>query len=439
MKRPERAVASIQRSNSLSRLRRVSQRFSAIPWRAALRIVLKKQPAARGEVVDQRNPAASSAKSQLDNAASRMVSFVEHAPLAMFSMSADGTVLAWNRAAEAMFGWSAAEVIGRFVPFVDPDKLEEAAQLRVRTMASQPVVDMQVTRRRRDGSAIMLSVSNAPLLDDNGNAVGIITIASDITERHRTRAALDASRARNDVLLGMSVDWYWEQDADFRFTSIEGSGAIAQRLMSEQIIGKTRRELPLFGVSAEAWAKHEALLEARKPFRGFTYVARSAKGEERIFRISGDPVFHADGGFLGYRGVGTDVTPLVRATEALQESERTLATLMGNLPGMAYRMLADATHTIAFASEGGQLITGYSPDEIQHKRDAHLLELIHADDRSWVMKLRKQELNARRPYVLEYRIVDKAGALRWVWEHACGIYDASGQLEAIEGFVLDIT
>ncbi len=134
-------------------------------------------------------------------------------------------------------------------------------------------------------------------------------------KRPATRAgivALRESEARFRSLTHLSSDWYWEQDAQYRFTRIEGRNISPQ---APSLIGRTRWES---GLEVEGgWEEHRALLEARRPFFDLL-MWRSERGRVRFLQLSGEPVFAADGSFAGYRGVGRDVTRQKRAEQILR-------------------------------------------------------------------------------------------------------------------------
>jgi len=127
-----------------------------------------------------------------------------------------------------------------------------------------------------------------------------------------------------------------------------------------------------------------------------------------------------------------------RADEALQESERMLATLISNLPGMAYRARNDHQWTMEFVSEGSVELTGYRPDELVGSERVAYGALIHPDDREMVWESVQRALEAHRPFEITYRLQTRDGE-RWVWERGQGVYTPQGRLEALEGFVTDIT
>lgn len=127
-----------------------------------------------------------------------------------------------------------------------------------------------------------------------------------------------------------------------------------------------------------------------------------------------------------------------RAHRQLVEHQRMFATLLGHLPGMAYRCLNDAAWTMQFVSRGTEQLTGHSPQSICESRITYE-QIIHPDDRQQVRQSVDDAIAARQPFAMEYRIVTADGLTRWVWEQGQPIFDVSGVLLALEGFITDIT
>ena len=135
-----------------------------------------------------------------------------------------------------------------------------------------------------------------------------IRLSDDVGARKRTEKALQDSEFRFRHLVSMSSDWYWEQDAELRFTSITGGIAQKGGIPPEVLIGRTRWEY-LEGMADTDWGQvHIASLMAREPFANLEYATRDESGELRWLCINGEPVFDDDGTFTGYRGTGTDIT-----------------------------------------------------------------------------------------------------------------------------------
>jgi diguanylate cyclase (GGDEF)-like protein/PAS domain S-box-containing protein len=134
-----------------------------------------------------------------------------------------------------------------------------------------------------------------------------------------------------------------------------------------------------------------------------------------------------------------DITERKQAEAALQESQRTLSTLMGNLPGMAYRCKNDKDWAIEFASEGCYALTGYSPSDLMQNKVSYGQQLIHPDDQELVWNSVQAALQEHRPFQLVYRIKTARGEEKWVWEQGRGVISPEGTLLALEGFIIDIT
>ncbi|AFZ18222.1 PAS domain S-box protein [Allocoleopsis franciscana] len=128
-----------------------------------------------------------------------------------------------------------------------------------------------------------------------------------------------------------------------------------------------------------------------------------------------------------------------QAEESLRESQRTLTTLMSNLPGVVYRCQNDCNWTMEFVSEGCYPLTGYHPADLMENRTVSYGQLIHQDDRNWVWNEIQCALQESRPFQLTYRIITATGEEKWVWEQGCGVFSPQGEVLAIEGFVTDIT
>ncbi|MRI55097.1 EAL domain-containing protein [Methylobacterium sp. DB1607] len=130
----------------------------------------------------------------------------------------------------------------------------------------------------------------------------------------------------NDLeeLARIAFDWLWATDAEDRFRYLSPG---AERLLGrppESVIGRARETLALAGEEANLPQYREAIA-ARRPFRDLTYVYRHPDGAPRWFEISGRPHFSPEGEFLGYQGVGSDVTEQHRTRRALVEAHAQLS------------------------------------------------------------------------------------------------------------------
>ena len=167
----------------------------------------------------------------------------------------------------------------------------------------------------------------------SGNHWLISVVSRDIRERIEAEAALSESEARFRALTDLSSDWYWEQDAEYRFTRLEGrylaSGDAHLQQVQSRLLGQRRWES---GLEIEGgWEAHRALLDAHEPFHNAVMWRARPDGSRRFISVSGEPILDAHGRFAGYRGVGRDITDQKRA-EGLIRLEHHVALALADAP-----------------------------------------------------------------------------------------------------------
>lgn len=166
-----------------------------------------------------------------------------------------------------------------------------------------------------------------------------------------------------------------------------------------------------------------------------TYLL-SKEGEDIAVEILGSLIEF--GGQMADMAIIRDIRERKLAENAIKESQRTLDTLIKNLPGIAYRCKNDEHWTMEFLSEGCLELTGYSPEDFVDNSTLSYSQLIHPEDREFVWEEVQTSLNENRAFQIVYRIIDALGNEKWVWEKGRGVY-SNNKLLALEGFITDIT
>jgi diguanylate cyclase (GGDEF)-like protein/PAS domain S-box-containing protein len=133
-------------------------------------------------------------------------------------------------------------------------------------------------------------------------------LVDDVIARRRTEKALQQSEQRFRQLVAMSSDWYWEQDRQYRFTSITGDFTQKAGIAVSSRLGRTRWECVPELEQTDGGREHIARVTAHEAFQNFEYQALDDNGDTRWFSINGQPVFDESGEFAGYRGTGSDIT-----------------------------------------------------------------------------------------------------------------------------------
>lgn len=123
----------------------------------------------------------------------------------------------------------------------------------------------------------------------------------------------------------------------------------------------------------------------------------------------------------------------------LLDRERMLSTLMSNLNGMVYCCLIDENWTMVFVSDGCKILSGYDANDLLFNRKITYEELTLSEDRGWVREKIESATKLGERFELEYRIMHADGSVRWVQESGAPLFNDTGELEALEGFIQDIT
>ncbi len=162
--------------------------------------------------------------------AERLAAIVRSSADAIYTKDLEGRVVAWNASAERVYGWTAAEIVGRASGIlVPPEAIGSLDATRSRIAAGESVEHGETVRLRKDGRSVTVAVSESPLHDSEGRVVGSSVIARDLSRQREAEQALDASRNKlralfESDLVGI-VFGTWTgaiTDANDRFLDIVG-------------------------------------------------------------------------------------------------------------------------------------------------------------------------------------------------------------------------
>jgi PAS domain S-box-containing protein len=148
----------------------------------------------------------------------RLRATIDASPVAIVEMTFDDVVLAWNAAAERIFGWSAAEVVGQKLPIVPPELEEVGRSLNERVRAGEVVSGYETRRRRKDSTELDVEVSGAPIRDSTGTATAAMAVYVDVTERKQRELELQRERDFLDTIADATPSFIVVVDTEGRIT-----------------------------------------------------------------------------------------------------------------------------------------------------------------------------------------------------------------------------
>jgi len=126
-------------------------------------------------------------------------------------------------------------------------------------------------------------------------------------------------------------DWFWETDDTLRLKWVSESHATLFGVSEQSFLGKTSYEIADADLTDERWRAHVRTLSAHEPFKGFAYEVCDGNGDLRLIEESGKPILDEDGRFVGYRGVGRDLTASRAAENDLRTAQERLAGAVDSL------------------------------------------------------------------------------------------------------------
>jgi PAS domain S-box-containing protein len=247
--------------------------------------------------------------------ASWLAAIVESSDDAIASKTLDGIVTSWNPAAERLFGYTAAEMIGRPIAILAaPDRVNEMPAILERIRRGEKVDHYETVRRRKDGSLVDISLTVSPVRDETGQIVGASKIARDITLHKQAEQALLKSEERFRNLANTVPDIVWtaEPDGTITFANdrwFEFCGITPQqnaRGWPELVLHPDDQER-----CREQWTR--ALREGAE----YEIEVRNRRydGEYRWFLTRATPVRDAQGRIIAWVGSTTDIHDRRQAEE----------------------------------------------------------------------------------------------------------------------------
>ncbi len=178
------------------------------------------------------------------------------------------------------------------------------------------------------GKPVSIELDGDDEITEMGRALTVF-----IETRDRAEAALRESEQRFRDVVDASSEWIWEMDADLRFSFVsEGRSQIGAMPVRAMLGAGTADLKDRFGLQADDWSHYQADFLARRAFRGFAYRIPDGTDGWTHIKLSGKPIFAADGAFRGYRGTGIDITAEVEAEERARSAQRRLTDAIENIP-----------------------------------------------------------------------------------------------------------
>jgi PAS domain S-box-containing protein len=249
---------------------------------------------------------------------------------AIVSKGVDGIVTSWNRGAELLFGYTAAEAIGQHITFIiPPDRRNEEVMILAEIRSGRPVDHFETVRMHKDGSLLNISVTISPIRDSSGRVVGASKVARNITERMQIERALRDSEERFRAIVETTPECVKLVRSDGTLLHMNSSGlAMVGADCLDMVVGKNVYDLIAPHDRDRFRAFNEGVCRGEKGSLEFDIVGLG--GVPRHMETHGAPL-HMPNGTVVQLGVTRDITERTQAEAELRSSEERLRALTAEL------------------------------------------------------------------------------------------------------------
>jgi PAS domain S-box-containing protein len=371
----------------------------------------------------------------INNAYEHHRALIDGSPAAIIDFDLEGRVRSWNNGAVEMFGWSAAEAIGRVSPIVAPEDLDFFVANIRRVAGGDTMRDLDLRRRHRDGSPIDVNVSAAPIRDAHGTVVGVISTMIDVTARKRSERMLAASEGRKDAILRATLD---------AVVIVDHEGLVAElNPATEETFGLTRSDavgkpfLDLFvapehreEIGAVLASGSGPLLGARFEIGGLRSDRRTFPAEIAITRVD------VPGPFLFAVSL-RDVTKRREREERLRAAEGKYRTLVEQIPLASYINSTGMPVRTTYMSPQIEAMLGYPVSS--WLQEGFFLGVVHPEDRERVLIEVERTHETGETFRSEYRLIAADGRIVWVLDETVAVRDEEYHPIMLQGFIVDVT
>ena len=366
-----------------------------------------------------------------------LAAIVENTEDAIVSLDMDGYVTSWNRSAERLFGYSAAEMVGRpYGELLDPEALEDFKQVFARVAAGEHLSHYETARTRRDRTNFEVSMSVSAILAPDGSIVGEAAIFHDITERRQRERDLVANRAllERSQRVGHVGGW---------IAGVTLNAPLVCTSETFRILGTVER-IDLTTADFFALVHPDDLERVQQAVRSAVAHEGHYELEHRIVRPNGtvpwvfeaaDVVVDARGAPVEMVGLMQDVTDRHESEQKARGFESHLRLLAENSRDLIFRYRLSPDPGFELVSPASVAITGYTPDEF-YAHPGLIDRLIDPAARDlWMARVGSGHVETAD----DVELVRKDGSKIWVGQRLNAVRGAAGEIVGIDGITRDIS
>lgn len=358
-----------------------------------------------------------------------LAAIVQSSVDAIVGTTLDGVITDWNPAAQALYGYTAEEAIGRPLSMLHPlDDRKAIDSLLAQVRAGTSVGPFETVHQTSDGDLIDIAITVFPVRDEQGQIVASCGIARDISARVANARALALSESRYRAVVECQSELICRFLPDTTLTFVNEAYCRSFGQPREALLGT--HFLDLVPELFRSVVQCKVATQVAHPQRtAYEHEVVLPNGEIGWQAWVDTPILDDNGHLIEIQGIGRDTTEQRRAEAALRQSEVRFRSLISNATDVI--TILDATGIITYQSPSIRRILGYEPDALIGR---NAFELVHDDDRehAWLAFEQAIEDPSTVP-IVEFRFQHADGS--WHWLEAMGRNLLAD--EAVCGFVVN--
>jgi PAS domain S-box-containing protein len=380
---------------------------------------------------------------ELKESEQRFRTLAENLPDVIIRYDVNGRKLYVNDAMEKLLGVDVKAILGQTAAetgtVVEVDAYDAALRA---TLATGEPHEIEAPVLNSAKAVRTYNVRFSPERNPQGDIVGALMVARDITERKQMEASIDKERATLRAFFRALPDLAWMKDAEGRYLACNPPFERFFGAAETEIVGKTDFDFVDAELARFFREKDKAAEAAGGPTINEEWITYSDDGRRVLLETVKAPVTDAQGNVIGVIGMGHDITERRRYEETLIERARLreqIASVAEAIPGFLYttRIDANGVSTFPFASAGIEELFALRPDEIRDN-PASLRSRYHPDDLPALFAAIRKSCDTLEPFRFEIRVRHPKHGLRWVDIRSTPRRLPDGTVEA-HGLMTDIT
>ena len=358
-----------------------------------------------------------SALRQAEQARSLLASIVESSEDAIHAVGLDGTIASWNRGAEALFGYTSQEIVGKNVALLAPEgRGEEVRQCLGAIRQGDTVSPFDTVLQAKNGLGIEVSLSISPIRNSAGEVVGAAAIARDIGKRLLAERKLRESEERFREVFEHAPFGMCVSGLDGRFFQVNAAFCRMLGYSEDEVLSMAWRELihpddveAGLRMMEQLWMDPDCCLEAER-----RYLHRNGQVVWTRVKVSS----LREGGQSLYSPVYfvvrvEDITERKRAEEAVRESEERFRNMADSCPTLMW--VTDAAGGTQFINRAYREFCGTTCEQVE---GGQWQALIHPEDRAGLCRAFERAVREQGAFQGEVRVRRSDGEWRWVVSYA---------------------